>query len=117
MIRITDQEKIKAAGAFKLDGLLIKNFNFSKQTTGNASESLVVEAVPFSKLDNDELMAYPNKVYKIALNDIQAELLGSRISATTKALFVQAYFATEKAVAGLMTELENIKCVFEEPKS
>lgn len=116
MIRITDIEKLRTSGDFKLDGLLIKKHYFDKQATENGKETLVIEAVPFKRMDDGKVLASQDRVYKIVITDVVAEMFGNRLSAGCKQAMVDAYFATEKATAMLMSELGGIDCDWEAPQ-
>ena len=115
MIRITDQEKIKTKGDFKLDGLLIKKHYFDKQTSGAGKESLVIEAAPFTRLDDGTVIYAPDRVYKIISNDLIADLSNGRFSQDCVQAMMEAYFATEKATQMMMNELQ-VACGWEAPQ-
>jgi hypothetical protein len=115
MIRITDPDKIRTSGDFKLDGLLIKRHEFAKQASELGKESLTIEAVPFKRMDDGDVLASKDRVFKVVLSDVVAEMFGDRLSAECKAAMMDAYFATEKASALLMKELGGLDCVWEAP--
>jgi len=116
MIKITDIEKIKTKGDFKLDGLLIKKHSFEKQTTGAGTESLVIEAVPFTKMDDGSLIYYPSEVYKVVITDLIGKMYAGSLSAECVQAMLDAYYATEKATAMMMTELGGVACSWEAPQ-
>ena len=120
MIRITAPDYIRKSGDFKLDGLLIKKHSFEKQTSGDGIESLTMEAVPFRRMDDNQVLSYPNDVYKVVITDLIYELTqGTRLSLECKQAIAEAYYPTEKANTMIFNELcgKDLQLVWEAPQS
>tara|TARA_R110000744_G_scaffold94093_3_gene181661 strand:+ start:11916 stop:12266 length:351 start_codon:yes stop_codon:yes gene_type:complete len=114
MIRIKDDEQIKRSGTFRLDKVLVKKYYFEKQASGEGRESLVIEAVPFSRLD-DGTIVYSNEVVKkVYISNLTQKLQSGEVSMKLIQAMINAYIATEKAIAAMLTELADFECEWEE---
>jgi hypothetical protein len=100
MIQITNQEYIKSKDDFKLDGLHVKKFQFDFPTSGSLKQSLVVELVPYTVMDDGSRLHDQNKIYKIYIPDLETYIQEHGLTTTAS-----AYFATEQGI----NEIMNIK--------
>ena len=114
MIRIKDDEKIKGSGSFKLDKVLVKKYYFEKQTSGEGRESLVIEVVPFSRLDDGSIVYSSDVVKKVYISNLTQKLQSGEVSMELIQAMMDAYIATEKAIASMLTELADFDCEWEE---
>lgn len=112
MIKITAQEHIKTKGDFKLDGLWVKNFHFNNPSNNTDKATLLIEVIPYATLDDGTKVFDLTRSKKVHLLDVDDYLKNSG-----DMTFLQAYFATEGAVAKLLSDRTEWTASFEAPQA
>ena len=111
MIRLTAPEHIKTHGEFQLDGLWVKSFVLHNPPDNTSKQTLTIEVVPFKYMDDGSKIFDLTRNKKVHLMDAEQYLI---TSGDTK--FLQAYFATENAIAGLLSDRTEWTAVFQPPE-
>jgi hypothetical protein len=100
MIKIGNSDYIKTSGAFKLEALHVKKYDFGFPTHSQSKQTLTIELVPFAYMDDGSRIYDLGKVYKVFISDVD-----TFISTNPLPNVVGAYFATEQGISDIL----NIK--------
>jgi len=111
MIKIGNNELVKTSGSFKLDSLHVKKYAFEFPTAGSSKQSLTVEFVPFSYMDDGSRVYDLDTVYKVHIPDVDKYLTTNNLPSV-----IQAYFATEAGLADILgNKIPNLQATFVSP--
>lgn len=114
MIRITNDEHIKRAGEFKVDGLHVKRFHFDLQPETGAFEELTIELIPFATMDDSSKLFDQNNTFKVSINNLQQFLADNPEVAMPVGI---AYYATEAAITALLGKKHpELQATYEAPQ-
>jgi hypothetical protein len=113
MIKIGNTDYVKTKGEFKLDGLHVRKYSFEYPTMGSSKQSLAVEFVPFTYLDDGSRVYDLDTIYKVHIPDVDTYLVENNLTNV-----ITAYFATELGLADILGDkYPNLQATFVPPQS
>ena len=112
MIKITSQEHIQTKDDFKVDKIGLGDFVFRGPTKRGEKHTLSFNARPFAYMDDGSRFydMDPESKQEVKILDVEAYL-----ESGVDPIFNAAYFATEAAIANLLSLRTPLTCSFEAP--
>jgi len=114
MIKITSQEHIQTKDDFEVDKIGLVNFVFRGPTKRGEKHTLSFDVRPFAYMDDGSRFydMDPDAKQEVKLFDVEEYIKNGN-----DPTFNSAYFATEAAIANLLSLKTPLTCEFEAPQS